>query len=127
MTWTREHDKFLAEKAEGLTIRLLASDYFFNGTDTLQSGEIEPLWVRPYNIDIEAATRACQSWVKAAPPDRARSCRAEYRTTPGFYPATVELSEYGDNGLVFGSWRCDAGFESEARAVALYQALGGAA
>lgn len=118
MTWTREHDRIIAEKCEGDTVRNF--DGYRREEIDGENQRISWLPIDDYSTDLDAVIRAAEAWRKGD--ENARNW-------------SIVSPEYGDTvmrGFVYNGrhpdWRTQSAYSEQpaaALAHALYQAVTG--
>ena len=107
MTWTREHDRILAEKCEGFKVRRwdelpIAQQHYDYCPDNLFIGESIHSRLANYNTDIAACIRAAEGW-RLQKPDREYRTRSKHNDEPAlaqlFEQGIYVTSQRGDHAL----------------------------
>lgn len=118
MTWTREHDRIIAEKCEGYTVRN------FDGyrREEIDGANQRIAWlpIDDYSTDLPAVVRAAEAWRKQDENARSWSINSpEYRDT------VMRGTVYNGRNPNWRTKHCYDEQPAAALAHALYQAVTG--
>lgn len=93
MTWTREHDRILAERIEGLKVRRwdelpIAQQHYDYCPEELFIGDSIHDKMAHYNLDPAACLRAAEAW-RLQKPGRSYEFRSAVDDSFGYRPASA--------------------------------------